>query len=541
MDIDPGAVEIAKLRLWLSLVVDEEERETIQPLPNLDYKIVQGDSLLSVKKNLLNNHLFLELEKLKPLHFDETSASKKDNYKNQIDDLISKITNGRKEFDFEVYFSEIFHENKGFDLVIGNPPYIQLQKNGGELGRYYKDIGFTTFARTGDIYQLFYEKGCGLLTQQRGLLCFITSNSWLRAGYGKSTRRYFAEQHTPLRLLEIGKDIFENAIVDTNILIARNGKSDETGKAVDMDRLPNKDFPPVETLWGVFRPHDENPWSILSPMAQPIMDKMEVAGMPLENWNIKINFGIKTGYNDAFFINDATRQALVAEDPKSAEIIKPLLRGKNIQSYQVQWPDLWLITTFPSLKLEIDDYPAVKSHLLSFGQDRLEQSGKNLAGGGRSRKKTQHSWFETQDSIAYYENFAKEKLVWITLSNTGRFAYDDSGIYCEANTFMMTGKGIKYLCAVLNTKLICWYLQQIAPTSGMGTLLWKKVYVETIPIPQITAAKQRPFIRLVDSIMTVKATDPSADTGKLEAEIDQLVYALYELTEEEIAVVESHI
>ena len=106
---------------------------------------------------------------------------------------------------------------------------------------------------------------------------------------------------------------------------------------------------------------------------------------------------------------------------------------------------------------------------------------------------------------------------------------------------MMTGEGIKYLCAVLNTKLICWYLQQIAPTSGMGTLLWKKVYVETIPIPQITAAKQRPFIRLVDSIMTAKAADPSADTNKLEAEIDQLVYALYGLTEEEIAVVESHI
>ena len=243
-------------------------------------------------------------------------------------------------------------------------------------------------------------------------------------------------------------------------------------------------------------------------------------------------YGIKTGYNAAFIIDNDTKNALVAEDPNSAEIIKPILRGKNIQRYQAQWTNLWLITTFPSLQLDIDDYPAVKSHLLSFGQDRLEQSGKNLASGGRSRKKTQHSWFETQDSIAYHEDFAKEKLVWITLANYGRFAYDESGMFCEANTFMMTGEDIKYLCAVLNTKLIRWYLQQIAPTSGMGTLLWKKVYVETIPIPQITAAKQRPLNRLVERILSAKAADPTADTSEQEAEIDQRVYALYGLTEE---------
>ncbi len=133
VDIDSGAVEIAKLRLWLSLVVDEEERESIQPLPNLDYKIVCGNSLLGVNK-LFNYEPLKKLEALKPLYFNEISAVKKQKHKKQIDDLISQMTNGHKDFDFEVYFSEVFHEKKGFDVVLGNPPYVALQKNGGELG-----------------------------------------------------------------------------------------------------------------------------------------------------------------------------------------------------------------------------------------------------------------------------------------------------------------------------------------------------------------------------------------------------------------------
>ena len=539
VDVDSGAIEIAKLRLWLSLVVDEEERESIQPLPNLDYKIVCGNSLLGVNK-LFNYGPLKKLEALKPLYFNETSAGKKQKHKKQIDDLISQITNGHKDFDFEVYFSEVFHEKKGFDVVIGNPPYVALQKNGGELGRLYQNADFDTFARTGDIYQLFYERGCRLLRPSGGLLAYITSNSWLKAEYGKSTRRYFSEQHTPLRLIELGKDIFESAIVDSSILIARCGKHDKTGKAVDMDRLPDKDFPPAENRWAVFQPKGEKPWSTLSAIEQSIMDKMEAAGVPLKEWNVSIYRGVTTGINDAFIIDDATKRRLLAADPKSAKIIKPVLRGRDIQRYRAQWAGLWLISTFPSLQLNIDNYPAVKKHLLSFGKHRLEQSGKRLSGGGKSRKKTQHSWFEAQDATAYHEEFTKEKLVWIELVENGRFAHDESSIYCEATSFMMTGESLKYLCALLNAKLIRWFLYQTAPTSGMGTLRWKKVYVETIPILKISPTEQRPFINLVDSILTAKAADPKADTTEQEAAIDQLVYQLYGLTTEEIQIVENH-
>ena len=538
VDVDSGAIEIAKLRLWLSLVVDEEERENIQPLPNLDYKIVCGNSLLGVNK-LFNYGPLKKLEELKPLYFNETSAVKKQKHKQRIDDLISQMTNGHKDFDFEVYFSEVFHEKKGFDVVIGNPPYVALQKNSGELGRLYRNAGFTTFARTGDVYQLFYEKGCQLLMPSAGLLAYITSNSWLKAEYGKSTRRYFADNHTPLRLIELGKDIFESAIVDSSILITRHGKHNETGKAVDMDRLPEKDFPPAENRWGTFQPQGEKPWGTLSTIEQSIMDKMEAVGTPLKEWDVKINRGVTTGFNEAFIIDDSTKQALIAADPKSAKIIKPVLRGRDIQRYRAKWARLWLITTFPSLQLNIDNYPAVKKHLLSFGKDRLEQSGKTLSSGGQSRKKTGNKWFEAQDQIAYHEEFTKEKLVWMDMSNKGKFAYSEEEMYCNNKGFMMTGKSLKYLCAMLNSALITWLMKNTARTTGMGLMQWEKFAVERLPIPKIPTTEQRPFINLVDSILTAKADDTKADATEQEAKIDRRVYDLYDLTTEEIAAVES--
>ena len=429
-------------------------------------------------------------------------------------------------------------------MVIGNPPYMQLQKNGGDLGNRYKDTGYETFTRTGDIYQLFYEKGCQLLKPRHGLLAYITSNSWLKAEYGRATRRYFGERHTPLQLLEMGKDIFENTIVDTSLLLLREGNNDEANPviaAVDMDRLNVRDFPPDASLWGQTRPDGEKPWSILSLREHRIMDKMQAIGTPLKDWNVRINRGITTGCNDAFIIDDSTRRALIAEDPKSAEVIKPVLRGRDIQRYQAQWAGLWLIATFPSLQLDIEDYPAVKEYLLFFGKDRLEQSGKTLADGGKSRKKTQHSWFELQDATAYHEDFAKEKLIWMDMSPEGRFAFSESGTYCNDKGFILTGPSLRFLCAVLNSTLITWLMNSTALTTGMGLLQWKKFAVERLPIPKISTAEQRPFIRLADHILTAKRADPKADTADLEAEVDQLVYRLYGLADEEIAIVKGAI
>ena len=327
----------------------------------------------------------------------------------------------------------------------------------------------------------------------------------------------------------MGKDVFENAIVDTNILLVRRGQSDAICKAVDMDRLPNKAFPPEESLWMPFTPQADKPWSLLSPTEQSIRRKMQTIGTPLKQWDISIYRGVTTGYNAAFIIDNATKERLVKEDPKSADIIKPILRGRDVRRWRAQWVKLWLIDTHNGYgkvpAINIDDYPAVKKWLDKFYPQLAKRQDQ-----GQTPYNLRH--------CAYHQLFLKEKLVWITLVENGRFSYDGEGFYCEASTFIMTGEYVKYLCAVLNAKLIRWFLQQVAPTSGMGVFQWKKVYVETIPIPKIPEEAQRPFIELVDRILKIKTASPAADTSKLESNIDRLVYQLYKLTESEIAAIE---
>ena len=242
----------------------------------------------------------------------------------------------------------------------------------------------------------------------------------------------------------------------------------------------------------------------------------------------------------AFIVDSKTREALVSADPKSAEIIKPVLRGKDIQRFRSRWAGQWLITIFPARQLDIEDFPAVKRHLLNFGKEKLEQSGRVLPDGSKARKKTSHSWFELQDATAYHKEFSKEKLIWMDLTEQGRFAFDDASVFCMDTTFMMTGKPVKYLCAVLNSTLATWFMQNTALTSGMGVTRWKRFTVERIPIPKLSAEEQHPFIQLVDRILAANPPAPEIDTRDLQKQIDELVYGLYGLTNEEIRTVDEN-
>ena len=547
VDIDDFAVNIAMLRMWLSLAIDFEGYPP-PPLPNLDFKVLCGDSLLGPNPSAdsygdLFRHraheVAAQLVEIKAQHMEATTGkealrSEIENVQDELREALAESPAPDGATDWRVEFAEVFAQRGGFDIAIANPPYVQLQSNEGLLANQYKDIGYSTFTRTGDIYQLFYERGCQALKPANGLLAYITSNSWLRAEYGKTTRRYFSEEHKPLRLLELGKDVFESAIVDSGVLVLRTGGSGEVFPGVDMDRLAIKEVPPQERLWGRVRPDNDAPWSILSALEQNVLDKMRVKGTPVKDWDVRINRGILTGYNKAFIIDDKTKRCLVATDPRSAEIIKPILRGRDIRRYRTQWADRWLISTHNGYgdvpPIDVSNYSAIKLHLGQFYPHLEKRQDK----GGTPYNLR---------NCTYYDEFAKEKLIWMDLTEQGRFSFDDHAVFCMDTTFLMTGKSLKYLCAVLNSVLATWFMRSTALTSGMGVTRWKRFTVERIPVPQLDASQEAPFVELVDRILAAKDAgriygQNPPDTSALEAEIDRLVYDLYDLTEEEVAAVE---
>ena len=230
----------------------------------------------------------------------------------------------------------------------------------------------------------------------------------------------------------------------------------------------------------------------------------------------------------------ATRDALVAADPRSSEILKPVLRGRDIARYRAKWAGLWLISAFPSLSLDIDEYPAIKQHLLSFGRARLAQEGRKLPGGDRSRKRTPHAWYELQDTCAYHESFTQEKLFWMDLTPEGRFSYVPASkeMYCANTVYFMHGSRMKFLAAFLNSSLITWYVNQTTVTSGMGTARWFAVTVENIPIPPFLENGSK-LEALVDHLIVAMRDGATKQIEELELAIEQSVFQAYGVTEAE--------
>ncbi len=233
-------------------------------------------------------------------------------------------------------------------------------------------------------------------------------------------------------------------------------------------------------------------WSILSPIELSIKRKIEAAGKPLKDWDIKIYRGILTGCNEAFIIDGAKREEILnnckttAERERTDALIRPILRGRDIKRYSYTWANLYLIATFPSRHYNIDDYPAVKAHLLSFGKERLEQTGKEYIVNGervKARKKTGNKWFETQDSISYWEDFLKQKIVWAEMTNAPKFVLDNDCMFIDNTEYFLTGDNLEYIVCILNSKLYTWLFDKIC-AKGMGARKWRKQYVEVLPIPK---------------------------------------------------------
>ena len=253
-------------------------------------------------------------------------------------------------------------------------------------------------------------------------------------------------------------------------------------------------------------------WPILSPIEAGIKNKIEAIGKPLKNWDVSINYGIKTGFNEAFIINRAKRDELIAADPKSAEIIRPILRGRDIKRYGYSFADLWVILAkFGSHKYLECKYPAIFKH--------LKQYEKELKNRGQCRytssKKVntsksypgQHHWLELDNnpSDKYLDDFSKQKIVWGEISDKTKFALDEDGGYIpEATTFLLTGGSLKYLLGFLNSKLSEYFFSKIGTTTGVGTVRWKKYKIEQLPIPKLTIDEQMPFVKAVEDIINAR-------------------------------------
>ena len=275
-------------------------------------------------------------------------------------------------------------------------------------------------------------------------------------------------------------------------------------------------------------------WVILSAIEQSIKRKIEAVGTPLKDWDIQINYGIKTGCNDAFIISTEKRDEILSncqsedERKRTAELIRPILRGRDIKRYGYDWAGLWLIATFPSRHYDIEQYPAVKKYLLSYGIERLEQTGKvhNVDGVSiKARKKTNNKWFETQDSISYWEDFSKPKILWKRVGSILRFCYNDDETLGLDSTCFATGANIEFICCVLNSPM-GHYLLKDAPKTGTGDLLVSVQAIEPVLIPQVGSEMNSEFKNLLEQLIK------TGSLGK-ETEISRKVFRLYDLSLDE--------
>ncbi|GAA7769354.1 class I SAM-dependent DNA methyltransferase [Helicobacter pylori] len=439
----------------------------------------------------------------------------------------------------------------GFDCIIGNPPYIRqehIKDIKPLLQKQYPDF----YNSTADIYTYFFTLSFNLL-KDKGFNAFITSNKYARAKYGAKLRELLLKKTTIVSYMELNAlKVFESAAVDTSIMsfIKQTPPEDSSFKYYEPTPDDKNDLKSAHSL-----PMRQNALSTESfifadATLLDLRGKMESVGTPLKDWDIQINYGIKTGANEAFIITTEKREEILnacktQEERKRTEaLIKPILRGKDIKRYSYEWAGEWVINThngytsnlkFKIPPIDIEKYPALKSHLDSHYDTIATRSDQG------------DTPYHLRN-CAYLEDFEKEKIVYGEIVQEPRF-YLDNGecelgyFYTEATSFILTGEHLRYLLGMLHSKLITFAFKTFYAGGGLGEsgYRYKKAFIERLPIPKITPENQKLADKITDgakAILEAKEKDPKANTQKLEKEIDALVYQLYNLTDEEIKIIE---
>ena len=577
-DLEASAADITKLRLWLSLVIDnqiraEENEEfgyTTKPreLPNLDCNIICGNSLVDafhgiklITENsalgnlsamrqgalLYDEHFTTQIHRLISMQdrlYDEKMRVEKERIKKEIqeiyDETILTNLNGSQQAMnayyerkndvakpfvlWQIMFPKVFRDNGGFDIVIGNPPYIQLQKEdentGKKVGDQFAELGFQTFAKTGDIYCLFYEKGYQLLSPG-GILAYITSNKWMRAGYGEKLRSFFAEKTNPLRLIDFGKQkIFASATVDVNILMFTKSENEERTLACTVGESCSSNLSVyIEQNSSRIPFLSDESWVILSSEEHNIRNKINMYGVPLNEWNVKIYRGILTGFNDAFIISSEKKNALIAADPKSAELIRPILRGRDVKRYSYTFADLWLITTHNGIKsknippVHVEDYPAIRKHLDEYYPQLAKRADRG------------NTPYNLRNCI-YMNEFFKQKIVYREISDNMNACIVESGIMLNNKCYIITGEHLIYILSFLNSKLFAKIiLPEVNAVGGKGEAFLSKISLVR-PTTEIEEIIHDLYHKRVEG-------NSSLDEEAIDRCVDEIFCSLYELSEEE--------
>jgi len=487
-----------------------------------------------------------------------------------------------KGFEWRFEFPEVLDEDGnfvGFDVVIGNPPYFTLSKD--QNNSFYA-VQYDTFNTAGDIYCLFYELGTRIISSNR-YLSFITSNKWMRSTYGQQLREYFNTRTQPYYLFDFSwYQVFENANVDTNILSLSKPSNNwqmvgtVAGKDFKIENLA--DYSAQNSIPLAFSGNDY--WSVKSGTSNTLKTKFESLGKALELWDLKVNYGIKSGFNDAFQIDEKIKSELIAKDPKNSEIIVPLLRGRDIERYGYAFANLYLINVYNGYTDNIKDF---EKHIEKLGENQFRYKSdhdkgwhlaKRIESGkghqvrvnrvileedyptvfeymqqfeiGLKKREDQGTHWTNLRNCAYDNEFKKEKLVWAETmrvhksdtQNFPRFGYDNNGTYTDKTVFIGIGENLKYLLGFLNSAVGRWLVQEYVTKLDTGGYMMQKVFLDKIPIYVPSEEQEKIIVEVVDRVLENK--EKKIETKDIEKQLDELIFQLYELTEDEIKMIENN-
>jgi type I restriction-modification system DNA methylase subunit len=575
VDIQPIAVQIAKLRCFISLAVEQKADDSrpnrgITPLPNLETKLVAANTLTPLHRNgnvmLVTQDLRTAQSKLRNANrafFAAANGADKRRVQKQILDLRHEIAALVKQdgifsgdeaallahwdpfdpnsfapfFDAEWMFGLEPSANEGwFDIALANPPYVRQEKiesfriNGKPVvSKTQLKADYKTYAGTADLLVYFYERALRLLKPE-GALAFITSNKWYRAGYGKGLRSWLVENARVLKLMDFGDAPVFEAIAYPTILIATRRTA--PGKPAESDTFDAMNWTmgePVETFPARFAAESftmpqkdligASDWQFIPPSAGEVLSHLRSAGTPLKKHiNDTIYRGITTGLNTAFELTDTQRSDLISEHKSSAELIKPLLKGKDLKRWVSPEPTRWII--FARRGLDIDKYPAIKRHLLEF-KDSLEPKPKDWIGAWKGRKPGNYQWFEIQDNVAYWPVFEKTKIVSNKVTDNPNFSIDSSGVYLANTAYCFNCNRPEFVVGILNSTTALYVSRRIFVDKEGGFYEVQPDALLDFPIPDCHPDNES----LV--AMTVRSISVSSQRPRLESLLNAFVYELF--------------